>query len=125
MRGNTLYYNGAFDTLNSPWRGPNKAVGISAKHVGFMTIENNIIVCRSKEYSAFAVWDNSVTTVTNNFLQDCSVSLRTPAVNTVEGDPMFRSPNVDLRMADFRLSENSLASGYGAETLVQCNNSIK
>ena len=34
---------------------------MGAKHVGFLTVVNNIIVCSDKAYSAVSVWDKSKT----------------------------------------------------------------
>ena len=34
---------------------------MGAKHVGFLTVVNNIIVCSDKAYSAVSVWDKSTT----------------------------------------------------------------
>ena len=38
-----------------------QVAGVGAKHVGFLTVVNNIIVCHDKAYSAVSVWDESKT----------------------------------------------------------------
>ena len=38
-----------------------QVAGVGAKHVGFLTVVNNIIVCSDKAYSAVSVWDKSNT----------------------------------------------------------------
>ena len=111
MRFNTLYFNGAFDSIQADHIGPNKVSGIAAKHVGFMTIANNIIVCRNDSYSALSVWDASPTTTNGNLILNCAVNLRTPAVGTVTMDPKFVAPSTDLGVADFSLSPGLILKG--------------
>jgi surface protein len=81
VRYNTLYRNGAFDFIQTEHVGPNKVAGVAAKHVGFLNVYNNVIVCRGDEYSAFSVWDASPTDVQHNMLVNCSVQLASGDAN--------------------------------------------
>jgi hypothetical protein len=94
VRYNTLYRNGAFDFIQNEHVGPNKVAGVAAKHVGFLHIYNNIIVCRGDEqYSAFSVWDSSPTDVQHNMLVNCSVQLVSGDANrTSTTDNVLRDP---------------------------------
>jgi hypothetical protein len=46
IRHNTLYYNGAFDFIQTQHDGPNKVGGITAREMLSTVMANNIVVCR-------------------------------------------------------------------------------
>ncbi len=46
IRHNTLYYNGAFDFIQTEHDGPNRVAGITSRTSGFVTMANNIVTCR-------------------------------------------------------------------------------